>query len=1373
MNANGNEAAPPQDAPIEAAPSLQLTENDIMTSKLTMTRVEKAGYLAAVPQDKIGHLYAGDSYVIFCVSQNDEVRRQEGLLMQPTNYVRYAAGASARIYDMHSPDRGAAATATATSLHNNTCRTQIIIRYTHTWNANAIFFFVAFHQASNSKDSLCIYIWHGEMSALKTEDDAVFRAVRSSIPDGGDVNAQFLDCATQVKMVQGHEPHYFFRDFHKSTQKPVVTHLGGAYSGQYECQNYIIKSSIPYNISQSLFQLHISDDAPHGTAVLKYHANLNSEDCFVLVGEDFTYLWVGKSVSAEDAAMAHYMAGTLTGDPLSILKMTEGENEMEEFWHDIGGRGDYPAMRPKPEVVEGTGLWVPKGWEWTCLGQQYSTELLTNDSVVVLDAGVDGTFVWVGSNKVEVTGMFYKAVECLDSETRPVMVVHQEAEHPLFQSAFQDQEQIPVEISNEEKKIDAEDQTEPESTNDEKVIEMSASQECAESTHDTVVDNKDNDDNNASSEAGASENDEETIEKINTPAVLEGETEGDVTEKSEGSNIPKGESRSQNEGIDDTEEETTEDVSFEGDTAEGNDEPKKDVTEEPEREVTEESALEEVVEIESTVDADTSALPEKDTEEEETTEVSDDPENEVTKEPVSKETDDRVEEVESNVDADTTAIPEKDVEEEVTTEVSDEPDKDVTADPTLEEIDEGETSIDADTSTFPEKEEKEETAEVPDEPDKDVTEEPALEEIGEGETSIDADTSTFPEKEETEVSDEPENDVTEESVSEETDEKVVKVGKSIDANTSTLPEKEDEKETTEVSDEPENDVTEESVSEETDEKVLEVGRSIDADTSALQEKEDEAETAAVSDETEKNITEEPALEEVVEVESTVDADLPEKEDEEETAEVSDEPEKELTKEPVTEKTEEKVEKVESTVDADTSALPEKDAGEDSAPKKKKKRKKGKKKKKKKAIEIDNEEPPVPTPEETQNETTEVSEGVVEELVSDCAKVETEDKDEAVEDVVEEVDRSVSSEKQTEKESTEVSEEPEKDVSKEPVSDCAEVETENKDEAVEDVVEEVDRSVGSEKQTEKESAEVSEEPEKDVSKEPVSDCAEVETENKDEAVEDVVEEVDRSVGSEKQTEKESAEVSEEPETDVSKEPVSDCAKVETEDKDEDVDTEEKVEEVEKSVDVIVSDLLEKEAEEDGAAEVSEEPEKDVVIDPLVSDCMKIKTGDKDEAVEEVERSDDANASDLLEEESEEKESPASNESYPSAEQEIVITENIDNTDAIGPEVEKEEPTSEGTVVNEEGYKNLYSLDELMKPIDGVDWAQREDYLRDDEFKKTFGMERNEFSKLPKWKRQSAKKKVGLFQKYHIVNFGLSIILELLEALESITFCHCHS
>jgi hypothetical protein len=57
--------------------------------------------------------------------------------------------------------------------------------------------------------------------------------------------------------------------------------------------------------------------------------------------------------------------------------------------------------------------------------------------------------------------------------------------------------------------------------------------------------------------------------------------------------------------------------------------------------------------------------------------------------------------------------------------------------------------------------------------------------------------------------------------------------------------------------------------------------------------------------------------------------------------------------------------------------------------------------------------------------------------------------------------------------------------------------------------------------------------------------------------------------------------------------------------------------------------------------------------------------------------------------------------------------------------------------------FYSLQELKIPIVGVDWASREDYLSDEDIAKYFGMTRNELKALPKWKRQAAKKKLGIF------------------------------
>lgn len=47
------------------------------------------------------------------------------------------------------------------------------------------------------------------------------------------------------------------------------------------------------------------------------------------------------------------------------------------------------------------------------------------------------------------------------------------------------------------------------------------------------------------------------------------------------------------------------------------------------------------------------------------------------------------------------------------------------------------------------------------------------------------------------------------------------------------------------------------------------------------------------------------------------------------------------------------------------------------------------------------------------------------------------------------------------------------------------------------------------------------------------------------------------------------------------------------------------------------------------------------------------------------------------------------------------------------------------------------------IPGMDKAQRENYLDDATFKEKLGSDRDAFAKLPKWKRDEIKKKVGIF------------------------------
>ena len=56
---------------------------------------------------------------------------------------------------------------------------------------------------------------------------------------------------------------------------------------------------------------------------------------------------------------------------------------------------------------------------------------------------------------------------------------------------------------------------------------------------------------------------------------------------------------------------------------------------------------------------------------------------------------------------------------------------------------------------------------------------------------------------------------------------------------------------------------------------------------------------------------------------------------------------------------------------------------------------------------------------------------------------------------------------------------------------------------------------------------------------------------------------------------------------------------------------------------------------------------------------------------------------------------------------------------------------------------YTYEQLQGRVAGIDATKKELYLSDTEFQTVFNMSRGEFSSLPGWKAQAAKKKVGLF------------------------------
>ncbi|KAL4607947.1 hypothetical protein ACB092_09G212100 [Castanea dentata] len=77
----------------------------------------------------------------------------------------------------------------------------------------------------------------------------------------------------------------------------------------------------------------------------------------------------------------------------------------------------------------------------------------------------------------------------------------------------------------------------------------------------------------------------------------------------------------------------------------------------------------------------------------------------------------------------------------------------------------------------------------------------------------------------------------------------------------------------------------------------------------------------------------------------------------------------------------------------------------------------------------------------------------------------------------------------------------------------------------------------------------------------------------------------------------------------------------------------------------------------------------------------------------------------------------------------------------------EPKQETVQENDSGSGRTFSYDQLKaksdNPVTGIDFKRREAYLSDEEFKSVFGITKEAFNKLPRWKQDMQKKKVDLF------------------------------
>ena len=288
-----------------------------------------------------------------------------------------------------------------------------------------------------SRDAYMLYFWQGRNSTADEKGASALLATKMDDDLGGS--------PVQCRVVQGKEPSHFCCLF----KGKMVVHDGGKASG--------FKNSKQQDESDddgvSLF--HVRGTSARDTRavqVAEVTASLNSGDCFVLLVPEKIYSWNGKGSNDFEKETCLTVAQTLatwcSDTAREVIVLNEGEDEPEEFWAHLGGKGEYSSSPDLQDQPREPRLFCCSNITGTVEVEEvfnYSQEDLLQDDVMLLDV-FNTLYVWVGNNAnptekkvaAEVARKYIAACAEMDGRDASTSIIYVAAgsEPPMFTCHF-------------------------------------------------------------------------------------------------------------------------------------------------------------------------------------------------------------------------------------------------------------------------------------------------------------------------------------------------------------------------------------------------------------------------------------------------------------------------------------------------------------------------------------------------------------------------------------------------------------------------------------------------------------------------------------------------------------------------------------------------------------------------------------------------------------------------------------------------------------------------------------------------------------------------------------------------------------------------